>query len=267
VQVDNAKTKASSKLRVQPKKKYTNETASEIEEDEEDEDDFTPESEANSEEDAESYSSSEASASEDDSQEIPDDVTPAKAMKAKKVKAVEKRRKKPTKRRADGKKKKESSRKKRDEEEESKPSTTPIPSSAQTKETEGNKDEEEKKGGNRESIFFSDGNIDLDLYHSSPANVVQRKARIAQNLIVTCRHVDQYETAKRSGMVGYNYPALTFVRKTGKDKKDFEFSVNLSYAPAIIEAIEFLIKENPKFFGPIYMGANKTLPMHSPQTN
>ena len=105
-----------------------------------------------------------------------------------------------------------------------------------------------KKVGKKEPPTFNDRNVDLDLFHSSPTNVIARKVKVSSNLIVTCRNIDQIEGA-RSGNVGYDFAALTFQRKTNNDKM-FEFVVPLALAPRINEAIDHIIEENKKFFKP-----------------
>lgn len=252
MQLDHGEKTPSSKLRVQSKnsKKEQENVISETEEEEEDEEDesYTPrESAGNSEEDDESYSGSEASASEEDITESPDSLSPAKAMKKQKELRTKKVK---GKRKVAGKKASSSEKKKNDDEERQHP---PSKSSQASKEkptdaTDETNEKDTKKGGKKEVPAFNDRNVDLDLFHSSPTNVIARKVKVSSNLIVTCRNIDQIEGA-RSGSVGYDFAALTFQRKTNNDKM-FEFVVPLALAPRITEAINHIIEENKKFFKP-----------------
>lgn len=230
-------------------------TISETEEEEEEEDDesYTPgQSEANSEEDDEPYSGSEASASEEDLEEGLDNLSPAKAMKKQKeLRTGEKKAKRThVRRKAAEKKTTQPDRKKNDYEEKQHPPSKSA--EAKDKPAEATADEvtekDGKKGGKKEAPTFNDRNVDLDLFHSSPTNVIARKVKVSSNLIVTCRNIDQIEGA-RSGNVGYDFAALTFQRKTNNDKM-FEFVVPLALAPRINEAIDHIIEENKKFFKP-----------------
>ena len=104
--------------------------------------------------------------------------------------------------------------------------------------------EEGGKKGKKETPVFNDKNVDIDLFHSSPSNVVARKIKVSNNLMVTCRNIDQIDGAKQ---VGYDFAALTFQRKTANDKM-FEFIVPLALSTRIVEAIQHIVQENKKFF-------------------
>ena len=99
-----------------------------------------------------------------------------------------------------------------------------------------------KKG---ETPLFSDKNCDVDLFHSSPTNVIPRRIKISNNMIVTCRLIDQAEGKTFT----YDYAAITFQRRTGGEKM-FEFVIPLNLAPRIIEALRIIVNENHKFFQP-----------------
>lgn len=114
----------------------------------------------------------------------------------------------------------------------------PIPAKNEKQEEGG------KKGGKKETPTFNDKNVDIDLFHSSPSNVVARKVKVSNNLMVTCRNIDQIDGAKH---VGYDFAALTFQRKTANDKM-FEFIVPLALSTRIVEAIQHIVQENKKFF-------------------
>jgi len=106
---------------------------------------------------------------------------------------------------------------------------------------DGNEGKKKRKG---EPPIFSDKNCDVDLFHSSPTNVVPKRIKISNNMIVTCRLVEQTEQGRG---LAYDYAAITFQRKTGNEKL-FEFIVPLNLAPRIIEALKIIVKENHKFF-------------------
>lgn len=95
----------------------------------------------------------------------------------------------------------------------------------------------------KEMPSFSDKNVDYDLFNSSASNVVPRRIKVSNNIVVTCRMVEQ----KEGRNLTYDYPAITFQRKTTGEKM-FEFILPLSLAPKITEAINLLIKDNSKFF-------------------
>lgn len=98
-----------------------------------------------------------------------------------------------------------------------------------------------KKAVKRSMPSFSDKNCDFDLFNQSSGNVVARKVKLTNSLLITCRMIEA------NNQLTYDYPALTFQRKT-KGEKMFEFTLPLQMAPKIIEAIDYIVKENPKFF-------------------
>lgn len=99
----------------------------------------------------------------------------------------------------------------------------------------------------REGPVFNDKNLDYNLYCNDPDNVVSKKIKISNNVIMTCRMIDGSEGRKTAAVYSYDYAALSFLRKT-KDEKAFEFNLPLNLAPNIIEAIKLIINDNPKFF-------------------
>lgn len=100
--------------------------------------------------------------------------------------------------------------------------------------------EDEKKS---KRPLFNDNNVDLNLYSSAPENVVVRKVKISNNVLVTCKMVEQRDGKS----LGYDFAAITFQRKTQNDGM-FEFVLPLSLTPRIIEAMEYIMKDNKKFF-------------------
>ena len=109
------------------------------------------------------------------------------------------------------------------------------------------KKEKETKGGKKKEFpIFNDKNADVDLFHSSPNNVVARKIKVSTNLMVTCRMIDQAES---KGNISYDYAAMTFQRETA-NKRMFELVMPLGLAPRIIAAMKIIIDENKKFFKP-----------------
>ena len=115
------------------------------------------------------------------------------------------------------------------------------PNVAQDDEKKENNGKKKRKG---ESPVFSDKNCDVDLYHSSPNNVNPQRIKVANNMIVTCRTVEQAEQGR--GFT-YDFAAITFQRKTGTNKM-FEFMMPMNLAPRIIEALTYIVQENEKFF-------------------
>lgn len=111
---------------------------------------------------------------------------------------------------------------------------------------EDDKGSEKGAGKNikKEALIFSDKNCDYDLFNSAATNVLPKKIKISNNVIVTCRMIDHVE----GKFLTYDYAALTFQRKTQNDKM-FEFMLPLGLAPRIIEALNIMITNNPKFFG------------------
>lgn len=99
------------------------------------------------------------------------------------------------------------------------------------------------KGGKKEMPHFSDKNVDYDLFHNSATNVVPRRIKISNNLVITSRMVEQIESKN----ITNDYPAITFQRKTAGEKM-FEFILPLNLVPKIMEAMNLIVKDNGKFF-------------------
>ena len=95
-----------------------------------------------------------------------------------------------------------------------------------------------------ESQSFGDMDVDLDLYHSAPSNVVPMRIKLANNLILTCKNLDQ-----KDSKIAYDYAALTFQRRTGQDKI-FEFNLPMSITPRLMSALKAICTKNHKFFKP-----------------
>lgn len=94
----------------------------------------------------------------------------------------------------------------------------------------------------KKNELFNDSNLDCDLFKSAPTNVVSRRIRVASNLIVTCRMISQ-----ALNNLSYDYAAVTFQRKT-QNEKMFEFIIPLNLTPRLIQAMQYIVAENPKFF-------------------
>ena len=99
------------------------------------------------------------------------------------------------------------------------------------------------KGGKKEMPHFSDKNVDYDLFHNSATNVVPRRIKLTNNLVITSRMVEQIESKN----ITNDYPAITFQRKTAGEKM-FEFILPLNLVPKIQEALEYIKNDNHKFF-------------------
>lgn len=255
------KEESSHRMRVRPSKNSKKQEVSSDEEEEDEkseEEEYIPsESEHDPSEDDESSEGSAASASEEDCEESVS-VSPSKALAGMK-------RKKEVKKSKDEKRKR-----RRHEDMNNNEMEVKHPSLKQEKQTkkevkeakDNNKENKNKekesnskddikepetdKKGKKESPIFNDRNVDLDLFNSSPNNVVAKKVKVANNLMVTCRNIDQIEGARSAG-VTYDFAALTFQRKTANDKM-FEFVVPLGLAPGIKKAIDHIVEHNPKFF-------------------
>ena len=114
----------------------------------------------------------------------------------------------------------------------------------ETTDDAGSKDEGAKtKGGKKEMPAFSDKNVDYDLFHNSATNVIPRRIKISNNLVITSRMVEQLESKN----ITNDYPAITFQRKTAGEKC-FEFILPLGLVPKIMEAMNIIVKDNSKFF-------------------
>jgi len=115
--------------------------------------------------------------------------------------------------------------------------------SVDTNDESASKEEGLKKSGKKEMPTFSDKNVDYDLFHNSATNVIPRRIKISNNLVITSRMVEQVESKN----ITNDYPAITFQRKTAGEKC-FEFILPLGLVPKIMEAMNIIVKDNGKFF-------------------
>lgn len=112
------------------------------------------------------------------------------------------------------------------------------------KDVEGEKNE--KNGGKKKSELrdWNPAKCDFDLFAESPTNILTRSCKITNNLILSCKMINQNEV---KGLQS-DFPALVFSRKTTGDKV-FEFTVDLKLTDRLIQAMRYIIQENPTFFG------------------
>lgn len=210
----------------------------EVSQEEEDETEAEEDEEYQQDQDGSETDSSGSSAEENISEDESDaESTPARALKAQKGKTQ-------VKKEGNNKRKKTTS----DKHQRKKAKAEVVPAAEMVVKEKQHPDSENaekgsKKPTKKELARFVDSNCDFDLFNASPNNVVQRKIKVASNLIVTCRMIDQNEG---KGLT-YDYAALTFQRKTNQEKM-FEFIVPLGLVPRLIEAMKIIVNENPKFF-------------------
>ena len=100
----------------------------------------------------------------------------------------------------------------------------------------------EKKKQN-ELPDFSDKNVDVDLYHEDTQRVIQKRIKITDNIIVSCKMISVNQRQAN----GFEYAGLVFARK-GRADKAFEYNLPLNLTPKIIAALNIIVTENPKFF-------------------
>ena len=93
----------------------------------------------------------------------------------------------------------------------------------------------------REPKEFVDTNVDLNL-HCDSQLVHPKKVKLTNNIMLGCQ-IYSSDTTK----LNYDFAALVFERKL-KDSKSFEFNLPLSICPNLIRGINYIMKENPKFF-------------------
>ena len=106
----------------------------------------------------------------------------------------------------------------------------------------GSQQGDQKKGG-KKVVPWNDKNIDLDLNRDSAANVVTRRISLNKNTIVLCKMISQTE----SKSLFSDYAALVFQKKT-QNGGTYELSMELRLADRLIEALQHIIDQNPKFF-------------------
>lgn len=108
------------------------------------------------------------------------------------------------------------------------------------------KDESEEVKKPTRVIEYNAKNIDYNLYNEAPEHIKQLKVQISSNIIMHSRMIEATAGANALGL-SYDYAALSFQRNT-KSGKAYEFNMPLNLAPCIIKGIQYLIKNNPKFF-------------------
>lgn len=95
-------------------------------------------------------------------------------------------------------------------------------------------------------VEFNDKNVDYNLYNEAPEHIKQMKVKLSSNILMFSRMIEASSGSTAQGL-SYDYAALSFQRNT-KTGKAYEFNLPLSLAPTVIKGIQFLIKNNPKFF-------------------
>jgi len=113
------------------------------------------------------------------------------------------------------------------------------------KQFDGKIEDKNDKKNKKEAPRFNDKNCDYDLFSNAPGNVIAKKIKLSNTLMMQCRMIDGMEG--KAGSNSFEYAALVFQRKI-KDEKAFEFNLPLNLAPNIIEALKLMIQDNPKFF-------------------
>ncbi len=66
-------------------------------------------------------------------------------------------------------------------------------------------------------------------------------------IMTASRMIEANEGRKTNTMSYSDYAALSFVRKM-RDDRAFEFNLPLNLAPAIIEGLQLIMNDNPRFF-------------------
>ena len=89
---------------------------------------------------------------------------------------------------------------------------------------------------------FEEKNVDYNFEKNSPSNIVQRRCKIASNIIISCKNVEIIQNGQTLDIA-----SLSFSRKT-KNGKAFDYNMPLSLAPTVIIAIQAIINDNAKFF-------------------
>lgn len=111
-------------------------------------------------------------------------------------------------------------------------------------------EEGKKKGeGDKKTpklVEFNDKNVDYNLYNEAPEHIKQMKVKLSSNILMFSRMIEASSGSTAQGL-SYDYAALSFQRNT-RTGKAYEFNLPLSLAPTVIKGIQFLIKNNPKFF-------------------
>jgi hypothetical protein len=131
--------------------------------------------------------------------------------------------------------------------------------SKKTKKMVGEKEKTEKSGRKvvqkdakvetkkieRAMFVLTEQNVDLNLNHTSNANVKNTTCCLNPRNYMSSKIV--YNMDKKGN--SYEFPSLSFLRYTSDAKdKHFEFNLPLQLAPAIKIGIEHIIACNPTFF-------------------
>ena len=250
--VDGKKTSSKKGKALPLPKKGKEATEEEVSSDEASEDEADPTYEESSEaDDSQSDGGSDVETDQsEDEVDAEDQLTASEAMKKSKAKLVKKpketkktpSKKKASKRKAENETKPSKKQKTEVEEKKDEKTFDPVQADAATSVA----DDSSSKAGKptkKEMAQFSDKNVDYDLFHNSATNVIPRRIKISNNLIVTCRMVEQFESKN----ITNDYPAITFQRKTAGEKC-FEFILPLNLSPKIVDAVNLIIKDNARFF-------------------
>ena len=111
-------------------------------------------------------------------------------------------------------------------------------------------EEPSKKNGTGSVKKYNDNNIHYNLYNEAPENIVECRVKLTSSCLITSRMIEANGEVK--GLT-YDMAALVICRKM-KNGSVFEFTLPLSLAPSICQAIGFIMKENKQFF-------NKKIPI------
>lgn len=116
-------------------------------------------------------------------------------------------------------------------------------------EVEGDENNKKTAEGDKKSaklVEFNDKNVDYNLYNEAPEHIKQMKVKLSSNILMFSRMIEATSGPTSQGL-SYDYAALSFQRNT-RTGKAYEFNLPLALAPTVIKGIQFLIKNNPKFF-------------------
>lgn len=116
----------------------------------------------------------------------------------------------------------------------------------ETVETVGEKKSSDGDKKTAKLVEFNDKNVDYNLYNEAPEHIKQMKVKLSSNILMFSRMIEATSGSTAQGL-SYDYAALSFQRNT-RTGKAYEFNLPLALAPTIIKGIQFLIKNNPKFF-------------------
>ena len=105
-------------------------------------------------------------------------------------------------------------------------------------------DTSNSKKPKKESPIFNDKKIDLNLFDNDPENVVEKRIILNKSTILMCKNT---EASTAGNAPNFDFAALVFQKKT-KDSRAFEFTLPMSLTGRLIEGLQYIVKENPKFF-------------------